>query len=422
MTFRFVSNVDGTDFWEATHDLDPAETLFVVSSKTFTTLETLTNARSAREWSAGRPRRRRVGGGQALRGGVDERRPRSPKFGIDTANMFEFWDWVGGRYSYDSAIGLSLMIAIGHEQFAEMLAGFRCDRRALPHRAVRARTSRCCSASSASGTTTSSAPRRRRSCPYSQYLARFPAYLQQLDMESDGKSVDLERQPRHHADRPDRVGPARHQRPARVLPAHPPGHEARPRRLHRVRARQPRGRRPPGPAHRQPVRADRGARVREDRAEVEAEGVQPRYRNFAGNHPTNTILAERLTPYTLGQLVAIYEHKVFTQGTIWNINSFDQWGVELGKQLATAIIPELDRDTTEPDLAPRQQHQRAASAGTAGSGVETDEPTRRSSPGGARTSRSTTRCCAASCSTRPTSSRAIACGPGRPARAPTTTS
>ena len=215
MTFRFVSNVDGTDFWEATHDLDPAETLFVISSKTFTTLETLTNARSAREWSlAG------LGGDESAVAkhfvAVSTNATEVAKFGIDTANMFEFWDWVGGRYSYDSAIGLSLMVAIGHEQFARDARRLPQHRRALPHRAVRVATCPCCSASSASGTTTSSARRPRRSCPYSQYLARFPAYLQQLDMESDGKSVDLEGNPVDDADRPDRVGPARHQRPARA--------------------------------------------------------------------------------------------------------------------------------------------------------------------------------------------------------------
>jgi glucose-6-phosphate isomerase len=349
MTFRFVSNVDGTDFWECTHDLDPAETLFVVSSKTFTTLETLTNARSAREWLLAT-----LGDESAVAKhfvAVSTNAVEVAKFGIDTANMFEFWDWVGGRYSYDSAIGLSLMIAIGHEQFGEMLAGFRSideHFRAAPFEAnlpvllgligiwyddfFGAQT--------------------QAILPYSQYLARFPSYLQQLDMESDGKSVDREGSPVTMQTGPIVWGqPGTNGQHAfyqlihqgtKLIPCDfigfvHPNHDVG--------------------DHQNLLMANFFAQTEalangKTRAEVEAEGVpahQVPHRTFAGNHPTNTMLLERLTPFTLGQLVALYEHKVFTQGTIWNINSFDQWGVELGKKLATNIIPELDPGT-EPDL------------------------------------------------------------------------
>ncbi len=265
------------------------------------------------------------------------------KFGIDTANMFEFWDWVGGRYSYDSAIGLSLMVAIGPEQFTEMLAGFRSideHFRTAPFEAnlpvllgligiwyddfFGAET--------------------QAILPYSQYLARFPAYLQQLDMESDGKSVDLEGEPVTMQTGPIVWGqPGTNGQHAfyqlihqgtKLIPADFIGF---------VHANHEVG------EHQNLLTANLFAQTEalafgKTAAEVEAEGVpasQVAHRTFAGNHPTNTILVERLTPFTLGQLVAVYEHKVFTQGTIWNINSFDQWGVELGKKLATAIIPEL---------------------------------------------------------------------------------
>ncbi len=336
MTFRFVSNVDGTDFWEATHDLDPAETLFVISSKTFTTLETLTNARSAREWSlAG------LGGDESAVAkhfvAVSTNATEVAKFGIDTANMFEFWDWVGGRYSYDSAIGLSLMVAIGHEQFAEMLAGFR----SVDDHFRTAPFDRNLPVllgligiwyDDFFGAETQAV------LPYSQYLARFPAYLQQLDMESDGKSVDLDGNPVTMQTGPIVWGqPGTNGQHAfyqlihqgtKLIPADFIGF---------VHANHEVG------THQDLLTANFLAQTEAlafGRAAPEGEP----YRFFAGNHPTNTILAERLTPFTLGQLVAIYEHKVFTQGTIWNINSFDQWGVELGKQLATAIIPELDSD------------------------------------------------------------------------------
>ena len=227
MTFRFVSNVDGTDFCEATRDLDPAETLFIVSSKTFTTLETLTNARAARDWllaGAAATRRRWPSTSSPCRPTPTE----VAKFGIDTANMFEFWDWVGGRYSFDSAIGLSLMIAIGPEQLPRDARRLPRDGRALPHRAVRAEPA---GAARPDRRLVRQLLRRRRRhavLPYSQYLARFPAYLQQLDMESNGKSVDRDGSRVDYQTGPDRVGHAGHQRPARLLPAHPPGHEADP--------------------------------------------------------------------------------------------------------------------------------------------------------------------------------------------------
>jgi glucose-6-phosphate isomerase len=350
MTFRFVSNVDGTDFWECTHDLDPAETLFVVSSKTFTTLETLTNARSAREWLVAG-----LGDEHAVAKhfvAVSTNAVEVEKFGIDTANMFEFWDWVGGRYSYDSAIGLSLMIAIGHEQFGEMLAGFHSideHFRTAPFEQnlpvllgligiwyddfFGAQT--------------------QAILPYSQYLARFPAYLQQLDMESDGKSVDRDGNPVTMQTGPIVWGqPGTNGQHAfyqlihqgtKLIPCDfigfvHPNHDVG--------------------DHQNLLMANFFAQTEalasgKTRAEVEAEGVpdhQVPHRTFAGNHPTNTMLLERLTPFTLGQLVALYEHKVFTQGTIWNINSFDQWGVELGKKLATNIIPELEA-ADDPTLA-----------------------------------------------------------------------
>jgi glucose-6-phosphate isomerase len=336
MTFWFVSNVDGTDFWEAVHDLDPAETLFVISSKTFTTLETLTNARSAREWSlAG------LGGDESAVAkhfvAVSTNATEVAKFGIDTANMFEFWDWVGGRYSYDSAIGLSLMIAIGHEQFADMLAGFRSvdeHFRTMPFE----RNVPLLLGLIGIWYDDFFGAETQAILPYSQYLARFPAYLQQLDMESDGKSVDREGNPVTMQTGPIVWGqPGTNGQHAfyqlihqgtKLIPADFIGF---------VHANHEVG------THQDLLTANLFAQTEAlafGRAAPEGEP----YRNFPGNHPTNTILADRLTPHTLGQLVAIYEHKVFTQGTIWDINSFDQWGVELGKQLAQAIIPELTAD------------------------------------------------------------------------------
>jgi glucose-6-phosphate isomerase len=347
---RFVSNVDGTDFWEATHDLDPAETLFVVSSKTFTTLETLTNARSAREWSVGG-----LGGDESSVAkhfvAVSTNATEVAKFGIDTANMFEFWDWVGGRYSYDSAIGLSLMIAIGHEQFGEMLAGFRSIDEHFRTAPVEQNLPALLGLigiwyDDFFGAETQAI------LPYSQYLDRFPAYLQQLDMESNGKSVDLEGNPVTMQTGPIVWGqPGTNGQHAfyqlihqgtKLIPADFIGF---------VHANHEVG------DHQNLLMANFFAQTEalafgKTAEEVAAEGVpafQVPHRTFAGNHPTNTILTEKLTPYVLGQLVAMYEHKVFTQGTIWNINSFDQWGVELGKVLANRIVPELDA-TTDPAL------------------------------------------------------------------------
>jgi len=339
MTFRFVSNVDGTDFWEATHDLDPAETLFVVSSKTFTTLETLTNARSAREWSVAG-----LGGDESSVAkhfvAVSTNAEEVAKFGIDTANMFEFWDWVGGRYSYDSAIGLSLTIAIGHEQFAEMLAGFRSIDEHFRTAPLEQNLPALLGLIGIWYDDFFEAET-QAILPYSQYLERFPAYLQQLDMESDGKSSDLEGAPVTMQTGPIVWGqPGTNGQHAfyqlihqgtKLIPCDFIGfvhanHEVR--------------------GHQNLLTANLFAQT-----EALAFGhTNPEpYRNFPGNHPTNTILVDRLTPYTLGQLVAIYEHKVFTQGTIWDINSFDQWGVELGKALAQRIIPELESQT-EPAL------------------------------------------------------------------------
>ncbi len=342
LTCRFVSNIDGTDFVEATHGLDPAETLFVISSKTFTTLETLTNARSARDWCV-----RALGSEDAVAKhfvAVSTNEKEVAKFGIDTANMFEFWDWVGGRYSYDSAIGLSLMIAIGPEQFHEMLAGFHeMDEhfrtapfeRNLPvllgligiwyNNFFGAETVAI--------------------LPYDQYLGRLPSYLQQLDMESDGKHVDLEGNTVNYQTGPIIWGqPGTNGQHAfyqlihqgtKLIPADFIGFN---------QSLNPIGR------HHDLLMANFFAQTEalafgKTSQEVEADGVpafQVPHRTFEGNHPTNTMLLERLTPNTLGKIIALYEHKVFVQGTIWNINSFDQWGVELGKVLANRIIPELE--------------------------------------------------------------------------------
>ena len=297
---------------------------------------------SAREWSLSA-----FGGDEAAVAkhfvAVSTNATEVAKFGIDTANMFEFWDWVGGRYSYDSAIGLSLMVAIGPEQFTEMLAGFRSIDEHFRTAPLEANLPVLLGLigiwyDDFFGAETQAI------LPYSQYLARFPAYLQQLDMESDGKSVDLGGEPVTMQTGPIVWGqPGTNGQHAfyqlihqgtKLIPADFIGF---------VHANHEVG------EHQNLLTANLFAQTEalafgKTAAEVEAEGVpgfQVAHRTFAGNHPTNTILVERLTPFTLGQLVAVYEHKVFTQGTIWNINSFDQWGVELGKKLATAIIPEL---------------------------------------------------------------------------------
>jgi glucose-6-phosphate isomerase len=346
---RFVSNVDGNDIWEATHDLDAAETLFIVASKTFTTLETITNAKSAREWLVGQ-----LGDDAAVRNhfvAVSTNAEKVAEFGIDTDNMFGFWDWVGGRYSYDSAIGLSVMIAIGPDNFREMLDGFHdIDEhfRTTPFE----RNVPVLLGLLGIWYRDFFGAQSHAVLPYNHYLSRFSAYLQQLDMESNGKSVDLDGNPVGVDTGPIVWGtPGTNGQHAYYQLIHQgttlipcdfigfdrPAHEVG--------------------AHHDLLTANLFAQTEalafgKARDEVEAEGVpehQVAHRMFAGNHPTNTILAPALTPRVLGQLVALYEHKVFTQGTIWHINSFDQWGVELGKALASRILPELEA-SGDPEL------------------------------------------------------------------------
>ncbi|MGW1205786.1 glucose-6-phosphate isomerase [Streptomyces cyaneofuscatus] len=355
LTVRFVSNVDGADLHEAVRDLDPAETLFIVASKTFTTIETITNATSARDWLL-----------TELRAGQDAvakhfvalstNAEKVEEFGIDTANMFEFWDWVGGRYSYDSAIGLSLMIAIGPDRFREMLDGFH-----LVDEHFRTAPAE------------ENAPlllgllgvwygnffdaQSHAVLPYSHYLSKFTAYLQQLDMESNGKSVDRE------GDRVDwQTGPVVWGTPGtngqhayyqlihqgtKLIPADfigfaAPVHDLLPGLI----------------AQHDLLMANFFAQTQalafgKTPDEVRAEGVPEElvpHKTFRGNHPTTTILADRLTPSVLGQLIALYEHKVFVQGAIWNIDSFDQWGVELGKVLAKKIEPVLTGEASTAEL------------------------------------------------------------------------
>jgi glucose-6-phosphate isomerase len=338
---RFVSNVDGTDLAEATHDLDPAETLFIVASKTFTTLETLTNAHSARAWCL-----KSLGDEQAIAKhfvAVSTNAKEVAKFGIDTANMFEFWDWVGGRYSYDSAIGLSLMIAIGETNFREMLSGFHAmdeHFRTAPlaqnlpvlHGLLTVWNINFLSATSIAV------------LPYDQYLKRFPAYLQQLTMESNGKYITLSGQRVDYDTCPVYWGEpgtnGQHSfyqlihQGTRLIPCDFLGF---------CRSLNPLGN------HHDLLMANVFAQAEalafgKTAEQVKAEGTPDwlvPHRTFEGNRPSNTFLLDQLTPAALGKLVALYEHSVFVQGTIWNINSFDQWGVELGKVLANRIAPEL---------------------------------------------------------------------------------
>jgi glucose-6-phosphate isomerase len=341
LTCRFVSNVDGTDLAEAVVDLDPAETLFIISSKTFTTLETLTNAHSARNWCL-----KTLGDEKAVARhfvAVSTNAEEVAKFGIDTANMFEFWDWVGGRYSYDSAIGLSLMIAIGADHFRQMLAGFH----AMDEHFRSAPFERNLPVllgllgvwyNNFFGSQTLAV------LPYDQYLSRFSAYLQQLDMESDGKHVDLDGRTVDYQTGPVVWGtPGTNGQHAYYQLIHQ-GTKLIPcdfigfcQTLNSLGD------------HHDLLMANFFAQTEalafgKTADEVRADGVpefQVAHRTFEGNHPTNTILLDRLTPEALGKLVALYEHKVFVQGTIWHINSFDQWGVELGKVLAKRIVPEL---------------------------------------------------------------------------------
>jgi len=350
MTFRFVSNVDGTDLAEAVVDLDPAETLFIVSSKTFTTLETMTNAHSAREWAL-----KGLGGDEKAVAkhfvAVSTNATEVAKFGIDTENMFGFWDWVGGRYSMDSAIGLSTMLAIGPENFRAMLRGFHeMDEhfRTAPFE----RNLPVLLGLLGVWYTDFFGAETVAVLPYEQYLKRFPAYLQQLTMESNGKHVTLEGK---HVD--CATGPIYWGEPGTN------GQHSFYQLIHQgtrlipcdfiafAKTLNPLGR------HHDMLLANVfaqsealafGKTVKQVKAEGTQDWLVP-HRVFEGNRPSNTFLLELLTPEALGKLVALYEHSVFTQGTIWQIDSFDQWGVELGKVLAQRIIPELE-SKTEPQL------------------------------------------------------------------------
>jgi glucose-6-phosphate isomerase len=343
MTFRFVSNVDGTDFAEAVRDLDPAETLFIVSSKTFTTLETMTNSNTARDWLlAG------LGGDEKAVAkhfvAVSTNTEGVAKFGIDTANMFGFWDWVGGRYSMDSAIGLSTMLAIGPENFRAMLDGFhQIDEhfRTVPFE----RNLPVLMGLLAVWYNDFFGAQTVAVLPYEQYLKRFPAYLQQLTMESNGKHVTLDgnkvacdTSPIYWGEPGTNGQHSFYQlihQGTRLIPCDFIGFG---------QSLNPFGR------HHDILMANVFAQTEalafgKTPEEVKAEGTPDwlvPHRVFEGNRPSNTILAERLTPEILGKLVALYEHNVFTQGAIWSIDSFDQWGVELGKALAQRIIPELE--------------------------------------------------------------------------------
>ncbi|HYZ73258.1 MAG TPA: glucose-6-phosphate isomerase, partial [Chthoniobacterales bacterium] len=350
MTFRFVSNVDGTDFAEAVQDLDPAETLFIVSSKTFTTLETMTNAHSARDWAL-----KGLGGDTKAVAkhfvAVSTNAAKVSEFGIDTENMFGFWDWVGGRYSMDSAIGLSTMLAVGPDNFKALLAGFHeMDEhfRTTPFEknlpVIMGLLSIWYNDFFKAETVAV--------LPYEQYLKRFPAYLQQLTMESNGKHVTLEGAATDYATGPIYWGEpgtnGQHSfyqlihQGTRLIPCDF---------IAFIKTLNPLGR------HHDMLLANVFAQSEalafgKTPEQVKAEGTPDwlvPHRVFEGNRPSNTILTQELTPGALGKLVALYEHNVFTQGAIWNIDSFDQWGVELGKVLAQRIIPELE-SKTEPEL------------------------------------------------------------------------
>jgi glucose-6-phosphate isomerase len=350
LTFRFVSNVDGTDFVEAAHDLDPAETLFIISSKTFTTLETMTNAHSARDWAL-----KGLGGDAKAVArhfvAVSTNAVKVAEFGIDTANMFGFWDWVGGRYSMDSAIGLSTMLAIGPDNFLAMLDGFhQMDEhfRTAPFGKNLPVLMGMLSVwySDFFGAQTIAV------LPYEQYLKRFPAYLQQLTMESNGKHVTLDGTCVDYE-----TGPIYWGEPGTN------GQHSFYQLIHQGTRLIPcdfiafaQSLNPLGQHHdmllanvlAQSEALAFGKTAEQVKAEGTPDWLVP-HRVFEGNRPSNTILADRLTPEMLGKLVALYEHSVFVQGVIWNIDSFDQWGVELGKVLVQRIIPELDTKT-QPQL------------------------------------------------------------------------
>ena len=346
----FVSNVDGNEFWETTHDLDAHETLFVISSKTFTTLETMTNAHTARQWVLDA-----VAGDEAAVAkhfvAVSTNADAVSAFGIDTENMFEFWDWVGGRYSFDAAIGLSLMVAIGADHFDEMLRGFHLMDEHFRTAPIEQNMPMMLGLLAIWYNNFFEA-QTLAVLPYSHYLSRLAPYFQQLAMESNGKSVDRQGEPVTLQTgeivwgQPGTNGQHAfyqliHQGtkliPCDFIGFARPGHELG--------------------DHQNIFMANFFAQPEalafgKTADEVVAEGVsaeQVPHRTFPGNRPSNSILVTELSPFTLGQLIALYEHKTFTQGAIWNINSFDQWGVELGKQLAQRIIPELDSEA-EPDL------------------------------------------------------------------------
>ena len=358
LRFRFVSNVDGTDFAEAVVDLDPAETLFIVSSKTFTTLETMTNAHTAREWAL-----RGLGGDVAAVAhhfvAVSTNAIEVAKFGIDTANMFEFWDWVGGRYSMDSAIGLSTMLAVGPEGFREMLDGFHqmdVHFRNAPFE----RNLPVLMGLLGIWYTDFFGAQTVAVLPYDQYLKRFPAYLQQLTMESNGKHVTLEGERVAHDTgaifwgEPGTNGQHSfyqliHQG-TRLIPCDFIGffHSLNPLGRHHDLLM--------ANVFAQAEALAFGKTIEQVKAEGTPDWLVP-HREFDGNRPSNVILADRLTPRVLGSLVALYEHAVFTQGVVWNIDSFDQWGVELGKVLAQRIIPEL-----ESEVAPTLAHDSSTNA------------------------------------------------------------
>ncbi|HET6325850.1 MAG TPA: glucose-6-phosphate isomerase [Planctomycetaceae bacterium] len=372
MTFRFVSNVDGTDIAEAVRDLDLARTLFVISSKTFTTLETLTNARTARQWYLDSLKDERVIAKHFV--AVSTNEPEVRKFGIDPANMFEFWDWVGGRYSYTSAIGLSLMLAVGPERYREMLAGFHeMDEhfRTAPF----AKNLPVILGLIGLWYDDFFGAQTLAILPYDQYLEKLSAYFEQLDMESNGKHVTLDGRTVDYQTGPIVWGtPGTNGQHAyyqlihqgtKLIPCDFIGF---------CQSLNPLGR------HHDLLMANFFAQTEalafgKTLEQVKADGISDSlapHRTFEGNRPTNSILLDRLTPGALGKLVALYEHKVFVQGTIWQINSFDQWGVELGKVLAQRIVPELEgtasskvtHDSSTSHLIERYRRLRAAQTGT----------------------------------------------------------
>jgi glucose-6-phosphate isomerase len=370
LTCRFVSNVDGTDFAEATRDLDPAETLFIVSSKTFTTLETMTNARTARDFCLGALRDERAVARHFA--AVSTNAQAVAAFGIDPANMFGFWDWVGGRYSMDSAIGLSTMIAIGPDHFRAMLGGFHAMDEHFRTTPL-ARNLPVLMGLLAVWYNNFFGAQTVAVLPYEQYLKRFPAYLQQLTMESNGKHVTLEGTAVDY-----QTGPIFWGEPGTN------GQHSFYQLIHQGTTLVPcdfigfgRALNPLGRHHdllmanvfAQTEALAFGKTPEEVRAEGTPDWLVP-HRTFEGNRPSTTILAERLTPEILGALVALYEHSVFTQGAIWHIDSFDQWGVELGKVLANRIVPELTagpepalaHDSSTNALIRRYRRMRAASA------------------------------------------------------------